>query len=438
MILRVKIGPGKYFIRMPRGGAIYDLDTGVLHYFDEYGARIFEGVCTDFFEALDELCKDRDRRECIRNIVEFLKEPSRKGYVVLFTVFSRRKAREIGKCVYSSWFIPSLIDVQITSRCNANCPYCYIERKNKDLDPDILDVFLKKLTDLGETRIKIPLIVLRGGEPLIHSRFQDFIIIALRYSSKTVIVTNGLELGKYIDYIAMYKDKVYVRVMLDSIDKEIYSKLKGVEQEALRKVLDNIGELISRGMNAEVIIPVTKYNIDNIPSTIKTLRELYGDKMEISVEPVLRIFNASGEYAIGPDDIKILSTIKKYYEELGEPFDKRVLNNIREEARIDNCGAGWLRIYIDSEGYVKPCRFMPDTMRLGRIDEKDIGRLLGEGKPLIYSMLSPPNPDGLCKDCPYTGWCEDCPARALWLYRAGNVDCKWMIVEGHRIEEYNH
>ena len=434
-LLRVSIGPRKVFIRMPLGGAIYDLDTGALYYLNEDGARIFEAVCGDFFKSLDILCKNEDRRECIQRIVEFLREASARGHVVVYSPFSIKKPREVGKCTYSSWFIPSLIDVEVTSRCNARCPYCYLERKDNDLDPNSFEKFLDKLTSIDEYRVKIPFILLSGGEPLIHPKFNDFLEIALQYSLKVGILTNGIELDRFIDEIIKNKDRILVQVSIDSTNKELYSVLKGVDPKFLGRVLDSISKLIEEKVPVYIAVPVSKVNLEDIPNTVQYLKKLYGDTVKLRIAPVISVGGADDQYSIGPGDISIISRISGYTRKFGDPIEVEAAKKLLEESPIPNCGAGWLRIYVDSEGYIKPCPIMPNTQRFGRIDD-DLQDLLGRGKALSFAKITAPNAEGICKGCPYASWCHRCIARALWLSMKG-VKCRWLILEGHKIGQYS-
>ncbi len=434
-LLRVKIGARKVFVRMPWGGAVYDIDSSVLYYLNEDGARIFDAVCSDFFKSLDTLCRGEDRRECIQQIVEFLREASARGHVVVYSPLSIKKPREEGKCVQVSWFIPSLIDVELTKRCNASCPYCYLEKSQKDLDPNVFEKFLSKLTDLNGVRIRIPFILLSGGEPLIHPKFAEFLEIAIQYSLRVGILTNGIELERYIDEIVKYKDQLVVQVSIDSLNEELYAELKGVDTGILKKVISAVNELVMKGVQVYIAIPVSKKNIDDVPVTAQKLKDMFGDRVKLRIAPVILVGKADDAYAIGPRDIELLSKIGSYAEKYGDPLEIEAAKRIARESSLHNCGAGWLRIYIDAEGYVKPCPIMPDTMRYGRIDS-DLQKLLGYGKALVFAEISPPNAEGICKGCPYASWCHRCIARALWLAMNG-VECRWLTLEGYRIEQHS-
>ncbi len=171
-LIRVRIGSRKVFLRMPFGGAVYDENSGKLYHLNEDSAKVFEAICGDFFEALDSLCSGEDRRECIQRIVEFLREASARGHVVVYSPLSLKKPGE-GRCLKLDWIVPSLIDIEVTRRCNASCPYCYLAKTSVDMDINSLRKFLDDLTHVEDLTIRVPFILLSGGEPLTHPQFEE-------------------------------------------------------------------------------------------------------------------------------------------------------------------------------------------------------------------------------------------------------------------------
>ncbi len=429
-LIRVRIGSRKVFLRMPFGGAVYDEDSGKLYYLNEDGAKVFEAVCGDFFKALDSLCSGEDRRECIQRIVEFLREASARGHVVVYSPLSLKKPGE-GRCFKLDWIVPSLIDIKVTRRCNASCPYCYLARTSVDMDINSLRKFLDDLTHVEDLTIRVSFVLLSGGEPLIHPQFEEVLELTLHYASKVGILTNGIGLDNYLDVLTKHRDRVLIQVSIDSIDEELYAGLKGVEPKTLKRVLVAVREAIERDLTIYIAIPVSKRNIEDVPQTAKELKKMFGDRVKLRIAPVISVGEADERYAIRPEDLSLLSKIREYSEQFGDPLEIEAAKKMVSESPIGNCGAGWLRIYIDAEGYVKPCPISPDSTRLGHISE-GVAKVLGSAKTITFAEMNPPNAEGICRGCPYASWCHRCFARAMWIAMKG-VECRWMLVEGRKV-----
>lgn len=87
--------------------------------------------------------------------------------------------------------------INITNRCNTNCPFCCMyssTENNLEMDFATYCQVLKRYEH-------IPFEVqLEGGEPLLHKKLYLFIEYAASLSNckKIIIVTNGLELDKHL------------------------------------------------------------------------------------------------------------------------------------------------------------------------------------------------------------------------------------------------
>jgi len=94
------------------------------------------------------------------------------------------KTYTVRECPYK------MIYVNLTSRCNMNCNFCYMEgREEDDMKLEYFEEVCKQLPHRVVFRIA-------GGEPTIHPQFFDFIRIAKKYHHLPTIVSNG---KKYLD-----------------------------------------------------------------------------------------------------------------------------------------------------------------------------------------------------------------------------------------------
>lgn len=92
--------------------------------------------------------------------------------------------------------VPSLryLELQITDKCNLKCRHCYI---GKPLDNELSVGEIKGLLNEFEAMQGLRLLI-TGGEPLMHSRFEEINSFLPEYNFRKIFFTNGLLLTKRI------------------------------------------------------------------------------------------------------------------------------------------------------------------------------------------------------------------------------------------------
>ena len=149
--------------------------------------------------------------------------------------------------------------------CTNKCYYCSMGKKNKGTIMNLTDIKynLKFLKDLGTKG----LILSGGGEPLLNPNFKETINIANTFGLDTGIITNGTELNEDNRKVIL-KNSKWVRISLDAIDEEQYTKIRGVN--TFNKVINNIQALIKEKNKFKstctigVQMVVNKYNYKTI------------------------------------------------------------------------------------------------------------------------------------------------------------------------------
>jgi len=117
--------------------------------------------------------------------------------------------------------------LDVTSRCNMGCPFCFSTTKNKFYEPDIQSLAEKaKLWGEGS-------ILLYGGEPTLRKDLFEIIKTIKSLGLGVHILTNGLKLDK--KFVKKLDDSGLDRVQLqfDSLDDSINVKIRK------RKLLEN-------------------------------------------------------------------------------------------------------------------------------------------------------------------------------------------------------
>ncbi|MBE0427449.1 MAG: radical SAM protein [Nitrospirae bacterium] len=140
-------------------------------------------------ESFDFLRHCASDRECLSEDIEFI------DYCLKENILTEDKISLKRPPVIKSP-VPSLryIELQITNRCNLKCKHCYIENKSfSELSVPRIKTVLKEFEEMQGLRV-----LLTGGEPLIHSKFEDINEILPEFFIRKVLFTNGLLVNKRI------------------------------------------------------------------------------------------------------------------------------------------------------------------------------------------------------------------------------------------------
>ena len=156
------------------------------------------------------------------------------------------------------------IYVELTNKCNRNCPYCYNDSGNKTQFIDTND-FYKIIDECKENNISQ--ITLSGGEPFLHPNIMDFIKYANSVKIFVKIITN-LSLISVNDVVELLKKGNSIQITLDSPNEKNNDFTRGYGSynktlEILNKIKDsNLTDKIFLRMNLH------KKNIDDIDQFI--------------------------------------------------------------------------------------------------------------------------------------------------------------------------
>lgn len=149
----------------------------------------------------------------------------------------------------------------VTKRCNLKCVHCYTNSKNKVASGELTTVEGKKLIDdLAE--LKVPALLLSGGEPLTR---KDIFALADYASAKGVKCTLSTN-GTLIDEPTSRKIKdagfTYVGISLDGMEEtnDLFRGRKG----AFEKAMSGFRNCVEAGQKVGLRMTLTKHNFKNI------------------------------------------------------------------------------------------------------------------------------------------------------------------------------
>lgn len=343
---------------------------------------------------------------------------------------------------YDDWVIslsekskPKAAMVEITTRCNFSCTYCFrntIFAENfGDMSKDVYERVLAELKHCDVQKI-----VFSGwGEPLVHQRFLEFCKLAKDYGFWIMITTNGSLLEKYASSIFdIGIDEIVVS--LDAPKREYYELLrpKGKFSGLLRGLIKLRDLKLDKNMEkpeVSIHFTITKYNCKEIPLLPSFARKLAISKITLShVIPISKTVEERISCLSSEDSKRKLRTYiekaaleaSKYEISLSVPRDgvtgRRVCPFINKKA-----------VFISWDGEVSPCIYYAHNWKatfFGR--EREVYRVTF-GNVLEESLLS------IWRKPEFVGFrfktqffdqpsCLDCELKDVCLLTATNkMDC---------------
>lgn len=190
--------------------------------------------------------------------------------------------------------------VELTDRCNLNCPMCFAASGPSGSDHPLEDV-IAALDRLVECEGRAEVCQLSGGEPTLHPHFETIVDEALARPIDYVMVnTNGIRLSKddrMIDFLSQRKDRVEIYLQWDGIDAETNVRLRGenvIDQK--RIALEKLG---SADINVTLVSTMTAPVADGFYSDLWSVARSHANVVGLSLQPA----TYSGRHFI-PEDLE--------------------------------------------------------------------------------------------------------------------------------------
>jgi len=170
---------------------------------------------------------------------------------------------------------PNIVFVDVTNRCNMNCPICIatIRGMGFDFNPPMA-YFEKLFTEIARMNPP-PVVLLFGGEPTVRDDLLDIIALGRKLGLRPHIVTNGVKLADEAYCKKLCDARIPLRFAFDGRSPDIYErmrqnrgayakKLKGLEN--LKKFSQRKHSIIAAaawGINDQYIGDLIQYVHDN-------------------------------------------------------------------------------------------------------------------------------------------------------------------------------
>jgi SynChlorMet cassette radical SAM/SPASM protein ScmE len=338
---------------------------------------------------------------------------------------------------------PRNLDIEITSRCNLRCRYCYFFNnpavEYRDLTTDEWLKFFDELGALGVMKV-----VIAGGEPFIREDLSVLLDGLVRNRMRFSLLSNG---GLIDDTIAAYIAGTgrceYVQVSVDGSTAAVHDSCRG--KGSFEGAVRGIRLLQKHGIRVAVRVTIHRNNVHDLDNIARFLLE------ELAI-PAFGTNSAGylGTCCVNANDLMLTMEDRKEAMETLLRLEKKYPNRIQasagpldeghawrrmEEARaqgkpafhngghLSACGCPSSKISIRADGAIVPCNMLAH-IELGRINQDSLAEVW-QNSPFLKQLRTrhtiPLTEFEFCAGCSYMPYCTgSCPGLAYTL--TGKVD----------------
>lgn len=318
-------------------------------------------------------------------------------------------------------FFPFQITWFVDLRCNLACPYCFLPDRNSHLrrtanlrESDVLNI-LRRLKEVGVLRIDV-----LGGEPFLA---KSTLLTLARYAFDFNIIykstsTNGLIYDEdIVNALAAMDDLGFSHILQVSVDAatpETYYKVRGAN--VFSRVIENVRRFVGAGLNIEMGMVLTKFNVREIAPFAKLAKSLGVEMVSFGGFMPLGRGKHVADWHLDYKDIVYA------YETINSLEGVKVV--LPQEVFDRTCSAGIERAAMAPNGDLYPCNMflsMPES-RLGNIFDERLNkynnlwymRMVSYRVPAECGQCDfPPICHGACKAVIYDHFGEFTPAEPL-------------------------
>lgn len=333
---------------------------------------------------------------------------------------------------------PRSVDIEITSRCNLRCRYCYYyDNAAVDYHDLPTEEWLRFFEELG--RCAVMRVALQGGEPTVRRDLPVLLEGIVRNGMRFSILSNGALIDDDLaEAIAESGRCDAVQISVDGSCAETHDACRG--EGAFAGAVQGIRLLQRHDVPVAVRVTIHRHNVHDLSDTARFLLEDLG----------LPSFSTNaagylGSCRLQTDEVLLTPqqrvTAMETLLRLSEAYDGRIsaqagpLAEARtwrrmEEARsqgappfpnggyLTGCGCPSSKLAVRADGTIVPCSMLAHV-ELGRINRDPLVEMW-QHSPALERLRRrrtiPLSTFDFCRDCPYTMYCTgNCPGLAYTL-----------------------
>lgn len=302
----------------------------------------------------------------------------------------------------TSPFHLTLLQIQVTNKCNLYCLHCYAESgkaARKELSTqDILNL-ISEFSDMGGVKI-----FLTGGEPLVHPELDTIIAHAKKLHLFVYLSTNGYTVTeKRVDRLVELGVGA-VNVSIDGCIADTHDTFRG-KKGVFEKAMRAIDLFLSKGVACASQTTLFTGNLDQCVDIVNTLRPRGVSKCYF-----VRML-PSGRGAKHLDLIPTMEQYRIYREK--EYRNRRLMygdevypHSLKQKKW--RCSAAVSQIYVQANGHCYPCPSLAtDMFSLGKYPDSKLKKIwTDESGKLLDIRAFNSNKIEKCQECEHKRFCR--------------------------------
>jgi AdoMet-dependent heme synthase len=319
--------------------------------------------------------------------------------------------------------------LEVTARCNASCPYCYLRDETFTHELDTKDMLraIDRLDDAG-----IMFLGISGGEPFSRADILEILRhITKKNFFKSTIITNGTLMNdEHVRFIVDRKDYFsLIRFSVFSHLREVHDGYVGIPG-ALEKILTNAEKLRAGGVGVMMIINVIEENSGTFQDSwrlfadkgyvvmIGMLKEIPTPRLKRMLKPVTSVDFFSRTFALMDPKERLANRADVHRKMAQKDVSPGLCNGLTGGIAVECTGA------------IIPCASFRDK-KIGHIlDDGSLPEILRSSEELsVLRSMDKTKIDG-CRECKYINACDVCLGMSYTehgaLYHKPEQFCNYM------------
>ncbi len=342
-----------------------------------------------------------------------------------------------------------LVFWELTAQCNLHCRHCRGEAQKQ---PDSGELNTQELLQTaGDIRAAgDPILILTGGEPLMHPDFFTVAETCTKLFSRVALATNGTLIDDATAKRIVASGIKRVSVSIDGAAAAAHDRFRG-QTGSFAAALRGYDALHRAGMSLQINVTVARHNDSQLEDLLQLALTRGADAFHLfmlvpvgcgaeidtherlapeRVEQALRWLHQRSTELDGKLHIK--ATCAPQYYRIMHQMSRNTGTAAPTGAHgmhavTRGCLAGSSVCFVSRHGYVQPCGYLP--LQVGNVRSQafaDIWR----GAPVFQELRDPGLLKGTCGICRFKRLCQGCRARAyaetgdyLWA----DPDCSYPL-----------
>lgn len=324
---------------------------------------------------------------------------------------------------------PLIVSFAVTRECNLRCKHCYSNATDSPHPNELTtDEAKRVITEIAEAGTR--LLILDGGEPLMHEDIYDLISHAQSVGLQPMLGTNATLLSTESAERIKRAGIKAVAISLYGADAKSHDDFCGREG-SWERAMAGIRNITAIGIPFQINTCIHRHNLGQLDDIISLAKSLKAIAIEIfqyvpvgrrKEHPNLALTTEEKKYLISQIIQHQLNDENMVYRCIALPqFWGEVERTITEKESLQKfvrscCGAALRYCHIFYEGTVCPCMVL--QKEAGNIREKSF-REIWQDSEIFKKLRDKDKLEGKCHDCTYRQLCGG--ARCIVFEKTGSL-----------------